>query len=144
MTPKQDDDEEENIPEDDDASDATTTQKPTVQALLAMFPQQRHEDEEQYCRGIDEIRSQTQPFVTPPDPYVFFTRFYQLNQVHTVNQVCPSGTSEIVKDQGENFDVQRITRMDNSYCAKNSTKPSEICNYLFPKNFSKTVKDMKS
>ena len=52
-----------------------------------------------------------QPFVTPSDPTLFFTRFYQRNQVHTVNQVCPSGDSEIVKAQGENSDVQRVIRI---------------------------------
>ena len=82
-----------------------------MQTLLAMFPRQHHEDGEQYNRRISEIRSQIQPFVTPSDPTLFFTRFYQRNQVHMVNQVCPSGTSEIVKAQGENSDVQRVIRI---------------------------------
>ena len=78
-----------------------------MQALPACFPRQRHEDEEQYIRRIDIIKSEIPHFVTPSDPTFFFTRFYQRNQVHTVNQVC---TSEIVKSQGENSDVQRIIR----------------------------------
>ena len=49
--------------------------------------------------------------MTPSDPTLFFTRFYQRNQVHTVNQVCPSGNSEIVKAQGEKSDVQRVIRI---------------------------------
>ena len=52
-----------------------------------------------------------QPFVTPSDQTLFFTRFYQRNHVHTVNQVCPSGDSEIVEAQGENSDVQRVIRI---------------------------------
>ena len=110
-TPKQDDDEDEYIPEDHDVPGATTPSNPTMQTLLAMFPRQHHEDEEQYDRRISEIKSQIQPFVTPSDPTLFFTRFYQRNQVHMVNQVCPSGTSEIVKAQGENSDVQRVIRI---------------------------------
>ena len=82
-----------------------------MQTLLAMFPRQHHEDGEHYDRRISEIRSQIQPFVTPSDPTLFFTRFYQRNQVHMVNQVCSSGTSEIVKAQGENSDVQRVIRI---------------------------------
>ena len=42
-TPIQDEDEEEYMP--DDVPDATTPQNPTMQTLLAMFPQQRHENE---------------------------------------------------------------------------------------------------
>ena len=82
-----------------------------MQSLLAKFPQWRHEDDEQYSRRIDDIKTQVQPFVTPSDPTLFLTRFYQRNQVHTVNQVYPSGNSEIVKAQGENSDVQRVIRI---------------------------------
>ena len=110
-TPKQDDEEEEYIPEEVDVPDATTSSNPTMQSLLAMFPQWCHEDDEQYRRRIDDIKTQLQPFVTPSDPTLFFTRFYQRNQVHMVNQVCPSGDSEIVKAQGENSDVQRVIRI---------------------------------
>ena len=105
--PKQDDEEEEYIPEEVDVPDATTSSNPTMQSLLAMFPQWCHEDDEQYRRRIDDIKNQVQPFVTPSDPTLFFTRFYQRNQVHMVNQVCPSGDSEIVRAQGENSDVNR-------------------------------------
>ena len=91
--------------------DATTLSNPTMQSLLAMFPQWCHEDDEQYRRRIDDIKTQVEPFVTPSDPTHFFTRFYQRNQVHMINQVCPSGDSEIVKAQGENSDVQRVIRI---------------------------------
>ena len=97
--------------EDNGLPDATTPENLTMQTLLATFPQQRHEDEEQCSRRFDEIRSQIQPFVTPPDPTLFFNRFYQRNQVHMENQVCPSGTSEILRAQGENSDVQRVNRI---------------------------------
>ena len=110
-TPKQDDEEEEYIPEEADVPDATTSSNPTMQSLLAMFPQCCHEDDEQYCRRIDDIKTQVQPFVTPSDRTLFFTRFYQRNQVHMVNQVCPSGDSEIVKAQGENSEVHRVIRI---------------------------------
>ena len=89
-TPKQDDEEEEYIPDETDVPDTTTSPNPTMQSLLAMFPQWRHEDDDQYRRRIDDIKTQVQPFVTPSDPILFFTRFYQRNQVHTVHQVCPS------------------------------------------------------
>ena len=46
-TPKQDDEEEEYIPEEVDVPDATTSSNPTMQSLLAMFPQWCHEDDEQ-------------------------------------------------------------------------------------------------
>ena len=82
-----------------------------MQTLLAMFPRKHQEDDEPYCRRIDEIQYQMQPFVTPSNQTLFFTRFYQRNQVHMGGQVCPSGTPEIVKAQGENSDVQRMIRM---------------------------------
>ena len=89
---------------------------------MAMFPQWCHEDDEQYRRRIDDIKTQVQPFVTPSDPTLFFTRFYQRNQVHTVNQVCPSENSEIVKAQGENSDVQRVFRI----LAVQETPPNQV------------------
>ena len=76
-----------------------------------MFPRWCHEDDAQNHRRIDDIKTQMQPFVTPYDPTLFFTRFYQRNQTHTVNQVCPSGDSEIVRAQGENSEVQRVIRI---------------------------------
>ena len=88
---KQDDDEEEYIPDDVNVPDNAASPNPTMQALLATLPQWRHEDKEQYRRRIDDIRSQVQPFVTPSGPTLFFVQFYQRNQVHMVNQVCPSG-----------------------------------------------------
>ena len=102
---------EEYIPDETDVHGATTSPNPTMQSLLAMFPQWCHEDDEQYRRRIDDLKTQVQPFVTPSDPTLFFTRFYQRNQVHTVNQVCPSGSSEIVNAQGESKDVQRVIRI---------------------------------
>ena len=110
-TPKQDDEEDDYIPDATNVPDATTSPNPTMQSLLAMFPQWCHEDDEQYRRRIDDIETQVQPFVTPSDPALFSTRFCQRNQVHAVNQVCPSGTSEIVNAQGENSDVQRVIRI---------------------------------
>ena len=107
-TPKQDDEEEEYIPDETDVPDTTTLPNPSMQSLLAMFPQWCHEDDEQYRRRIDDIKTQVHPFVTPSDPSLLFTRFCLRNQVHTVNQVCPSGDSEIVKAQCENSDVQRV------------------------------------
>ena len=87
-----------------------------------MFPQWRHEDDEQYRRRIDDIKTQVQPFVTPSDPTLFFTRFYQQNQVHMVNKVCPSRNSEIVKAQGENSDVQRVIRI----LSAQETPPNQV------------------
>ena len=110
-TPKQYDEEEKYIPDKTDVPDATTSSNPTMQSLLTMFPQWCHEDDEQYRRRIDDIKTQVQPFVMPSDPTLFFTQFYQRNLVHTVNQVCPSVNSEIVKAQGENSDVQRVIRI---------------------------------
>ena len=109
-----------------------------MQALPALFPRQRHEDEEQYSRRIDIIKSQIPHFVTPSDPTFFFLRFYQRNQVHTVNQVC---TSEIVKSHGENSDVQRIIRI----LARQEIPTNEV-NFAstFFRNFLKTVKDLQS
>ena len=43
-----------------------------MQSILAMFLQWCHEDEEQYRRRIDNIKT-VQAFVTPPDPTLFFT-----------------------------------------------------------------------
>ena len=94
-TPKQDDDEEEYILDDTYVTDETTSPNPTMKSLLAMFPKWCHEHGEQYRRRIDDIKTQVQPFVTPSDPTLFFTRFYQRNQVHTVNQVWSSGVSEL-------------------------------------------------
>ena len=110
-TPKQDDEEEEYIPDKTDVPDTTTSPNPTMQSLVAMFPQWCHEDDDQYRRRIDDIKTQVQSFVTPSDPTLFSTRFYQRNQIHTLNQVCPSGNSEIVMSQGENSDVQRVIRI---------------------------------
>ena len=107
-TPQQEDEEEEYIPDETVVPDTTTSPNPTMQSLLAMFPQWCHDD--QYRRRIDDIKTQ-QPFVTPSDPTLFFTRFYQRTQIHTVNQVCSSGNSQIVKAQGENSDVQRVIRV---------------------------------
>ena len=76
-----------------------------------MFPQQHRESEEQYNGRIEGMKSQIEPFVTPSDPALLFTRFYQRDQVHMVNQVCPSGVSEIVKAQGERSEVQRVIRI---------------------------------
>ena len=132
-TPKQDDEEEEYIP------DATTSPNPTMQSLLAMFPQCRHENDEQYRRRIDDIKFQVQPFVT--DPTLFFTQFYQRNQVHMVNQVFPSGNSKNVKAQGENSDVQRVIRM---LTVQETPQTKLTLQVPFSKNFSKTVKDLKS
>ena len=84
-----------------------------MQTLLAMLPRDHHEDDEKYHKRIDEIQSQMQPFVAPSDQTLFFIRFCQRNQVHMVNQVCPSGTTEVVKAQGENSDVQRMIRILN-------------------------------
>ena len=61
-TPKQDDEEKECMPEEVDVPDATTSSNPTMQSLLAMFPQWCHEDDEQYRRRIDDIKTQVQPF----------------------------------------------------------------------------------
>ena len=47
-TPKQDDEEEEYIPDETNVPDTTTSQNPTMQSLLAMFPQWCHEDDDQY------------------------------------------------------------------------------------------------
>ena len=44
-TAKQDDEEEEYIPDETDVPDATTSPNPTMQSLLAMFPQWCHEDD---------------------------------------------------------------------------------------------------
>ena len=96
-TPKQDDDEEEYIPDDNDVPDVTTSSNTTLQTLTTMFSQQHRESEEQYNRRIEGIRSKIKPFVTPSDPALLFTRFHRRDQVHTVNQVCPSGVSEIVR-----------------------------------------------
>ena len=57
------------------------------------------------------MKSQIEPFVTPSDTALLFTQFYQRNQVHMVNQVCPSEVSEIVKAQGESSEVQRVIRI---------------------------------
>ena len=122
-TPKKVDDEEEYIPDKTNVPDATT-----LPSLLAIFLRWCHEDEEQYNRRIDDIKTQVQPFVTPSDPTLFFTRFYQRSQVHAVNQVLTLGTSEIVKAQGENSDVLTVQK---------KRKSSEFCQYLFPKTFQK-------
>ena len=110
-TPKQDDDEEEYILDDHDVPDVTTSSNPTLQTLMMMFPQQLRETEKQYNRRIEGMRSQIQPFVTPSDPAFLFSRFYRRDQVHTVNQVCPSGVSEIVEAQSVSSDVQRVIRI---------------------------------
>ena len=105
-TPKQDDDGKDKV----NVPDETTSPNPTMQSLLAMSPQWCQEDEEQYHRRIDDIRYQVQPYVTPFEPTLYFTRFYQWNQVHMVNQVCPSGVSENVRAQGLNREVQRMIK----------------------------------
>ena len=87
-----------------------------------MFPQWCHEDEEQYHGRIDDIKTQMQPFLTPPDPTLFFIRFYQRNQVHMVNQVCPLGVSEIVRAQGLNSEFQSMIRI----LAKQETPPRQM------------------
>ena len=110
-TPKQDDEKEEYISDKTDVPDTATSPKPTMQSLVVMFPQWCHEDDDKYRRRIDDIKTQVLSFVTPSHPTLFFTRFYQRNQIHTCNQVCPSGNSEIVRSQGENSDVQRVIRI---------------------------------
>ena len=120
-TPKQDVDEEDYLPEETNVPDETTSPNPIMQSLLAMFPQCCHEDEERR-RRIDDIKTQVQPFVTPSDPTLFFTRFYQRNQVHMVNQVCPSRVSEMVMDQGLNSDVQSVIRIITAQ----ETPPSQV------------------
>ena len=67
-TTKQDADEEEYIPGDADVPDVATSHNPTMQTILAMFPQLHQEDEEQYRRRNSDIKSQMQPFVTPSGP----------------------------------------------------------------------------
>ena len=74
-TSKQDDGEEEYIHDDAKVPNAATSPNPTMQAFLEMFPHLSHEDEKQYRRRIDDIRSQVQQFVTPFDPTLLFTRF---------------------------------------------------------------------
>ena len=97
-TPKQVDNEEEYIPDKTDAPQvATTSQQPTMQTFSAMFPKLHHEDESQYQKRIDDIRSQLQPFETPSDLTIFFTRFYQRNQISKVNQVCPLGFRKLLR-----------------------------------------------
>ena len=139
-TPKQDDDEEEYIPDDHDAPDVTTSSNPTLQTLMTMFPQQHRENEEQYNGRIEGMKSQIEPFVTPSDPALLFTWFYQRDQVHMVNQVCPSGVSEIVKAQGESSEVQRVIRI----LTAQETPPNHV-NFesTFFKNCLKTVRDLK-
>ena len=105
-----------------------------MQTLLAMLPRDHHEDDEKYHKRIDEIQSQMQPFVAPSDQTLFFIRFCQRNQVHMVNQVCPSGTTEVVKAQGENSDVQRMIRILNVQETP-PPKPSELYEYLLSKTF---------
>ena len=68
-----------------------------MRTLLAMFPRQHHEDAEQYHKRIDEIQSQMQPFVAPSDQTLFFTRFYQRNQVHMVNRVRRRGLQRLLR-----------------------------------------------
>ena len=118
------------------APDATTSPNPTMQSLLAMFPQWCHEDDEQYRRRIGDIKTQFQPFVTPSDLTLFFTRFYQRNQVHKVNQVCPSGDSENVIAQGENSDVQRVIRI----LTAQETPPKQV---NFASTFFQKLKNSK-
>ena len=77
----------------------------------AMFPQLLYEDEHQHHKRIDDTASQLQHPVTTSDPTQFFTRFHQLNKNCMVNQVCPSGISEIVRNQGLNSDVQNMIRI---------------------------------
>ena len=60
--------------------------------------------------------------LTPPDPTLFFIRFYQRNQVHMVNQVCPLGVSEIVRAQGLNSEFQSMIRI----LAKQETPPRQM------------------
>ena len=78
-----------------------------------------------------------QAFVTPSDPTLFFTRFHRRNQVHTVNHVCRSGTSEIVKAQGLNSDVQRMIGI----LTTQETPPSQV-NFTST-FFSKTLQKPK-
>ena len=71
-TSKQDNDEEQEIPGEKNVPYDTKSPNPTLQSILVMFPQWCHEDEEQYRRRIDNIKTQVQPFVTPSDPTLFF------------------------------------------------------------------------
>ena len=65
-----------------------------------MFPQHHHEDEVQYHKRNDDIRSQQQSFVMPSYATPFYTLFYQRNRAHIAKEVCPSRTSETVMAQG--------------------------------------------
>ena len=88
-----------------------------------MFPHWlSYEDDEQYRRRIDDINSEVQLFVTHSYPTLFFPRTYQRNQIHMVNQVCPSGVSEIVRAHSLNSEVQRMIRI----VTKQETPPSQV------------------
>ena len=104
----------------------TKTKSSTVEALKTWRP-----------RCNRSWRPLTQPFLQP----LFFTRFYQRIQVHTVNQVCPSRISEIVRAQGENSVVQRKVRILT--VQENPPNQMKFAS-TFSRNFSKTVIDSKS
>ena len=110
-TPIQNDVEDVYIPDETEALDVATLENPTIQTFLALFSECHHKDKDQYHKSIDNIRSQLQPFVTLSAPTLFFTQFYQRNQVHMVSQVCPSRISGIFRAQGLNSDVQRMIRI---------------------------------
>ena len=107
-TPKQDEEEEDCIPDDDTT---TTKQNDAINAILAQVPKCNDESSEQFLQRIETIRHQITPIITGQHDEMTFTRFRRRHHDNVVNQVCPNGDFQIVQDQLQNSEIQRMIRI---------------------------------
>ena len=133
-TPKQDEEEEDCIPDDDTT---TTKQNDAINAILAQVPKCNDESSEQFLQRIETIRHQITPIITGQHDEMTFTRFRRRHHDNVVNQVCPNGDFQIVQDQLQNSEIQRMIRI----LSQNETPPNHAnfeCQF-----FQKLVKNKK-
>ena len=84
---------------------------------------------------IQIISRQLEPVLTGEAPSIMLAKFTRRHHLHTVNQVCPQGNSQIIQDQLCNQEVQKMLRV----LENNESLPNHV-NFagFFPKNSWKT------
>ena len=119
-TPKQDEEEEEYIP--DDQNTTTAKQNDAINAILDQVPMCSNESSGQFLERIETTRHQITPIITGQHDEMTFTRFRRRLHDNAVNQSCPNGDFQIVREQLVNSDIQRMISILN----QNQTLPNHV------------------
>ena len=117
-TPKQDEDEEDfdptSLQQQDDHTNLEEQHK-TLDTILAIIPQKDDETDEDFARRKQMIKDQLTPHIVDLPEHECYIKLIKKSSHSTleVNQVSPSGISDIVDAQKQDLDVQRMVRILN-------------------------------